>query len=187
MKLLGSAPTIDGTFVATDTTLEISALEIAGADGTLTADGTAGLDGTSLDLEPSRRRPRDRAAHGVSRRCGRRPTRRQAACHARATRFAAAFRGNGRPDSVSTRPNRPRHCSARPCMRAPREHSTAAASRSGSRRSRARRRGSRRAEISATPWTFSTVSNFRASRRWRRSPASIWRAARRSRATLRDR
>ena len=50
MKLLGTAPTIKGTFVATDTTVEIGALEIAGADGTLTADGSASLDGTSLAL-----------------------------------------------------------------------------------------------------------------------------------------
>jgi len=50
MKLLGTAPTIKGAFVATDTTVEIGALEIAGADGTLTADGSASLDGTSLAL-----------------------------------------------------------------------------------------------------------------------------------------
>jgi autotransporter translocation and assembly factor TamB len=50
MKLLGTAPAIDGTFVATDTTLEIGTLEITGSGSTLTADGTVGLDGASLDL-----------------------------------------------------------------------------------------------------------------------------------------
>jgi translocation and assembly module TamB len=51
MKLLGTAPAIKGALVATDTTVEIRALEIAGPGGTLTADGTVGVDGASLDLD----------------------------------------------------------------------------------------------------------------------------------------
>ena len=116
MKLLGSAPAIDGTFVATDTTLEISALEITGADGKLTADGTVGLDGASLDLNLAAAVPdiAPLTTSLVDAAGGR--ARRQAACHAYAARFAAAFRGNGRPDRSpcarpgpsNARPNRAR-------------------------------------------------------------------------------
>ena len=112
MKLLGTAPTIKGTFVATDTTVEIGALEIAGADGTLTADGSASLDGTSLALNLAVAVPEiapltaSLAGAVGGRLAG------QAACHARATRSAAAFRGNGRPGSVPRA--RPHRGAARP-------------------------------------------------------------------------
>jgi translocation and assembly module TamB len=48
--LLGTAPTIVGRLATSSTGLEINALRIGGAGATATADGTAALDGRSLDL-----------------------------------------------------------------------------------------------------------------------------------------
>jgi translocation and assembly module TamB len=49
-KLLGVAPTITGRLLVSPAAIDIGALKIEGAGGTVTADGTVGLDGRSLDL-----------------------------------------------------------------------------------------------------------------------------------------
>jgi hypothetical protein len=135
-------------------------LEIAGADGTLTADGSASLDGTSLALNLAAAVPE--IAPLTASLAGAVGGRLAGKLHVTRAQPDPQLHFAGTADLSALHAPDPTAALLGPTVHAS-------------------------AEGALDGGSVNIVSNFRASRRWPRWPASIWRAARRSRATLRGR